>query len=110
MQAPDIKNTIDRAWGVVHSKHKKKEPSTAPPEASDPKSQERLQQIPIGQDMHRKRYWVVDGPCVFLATFSNKLFARICCYLHVLFFHFSVSFGRFQRILRSAFIIVRCMD
>lgn len=37
----------------------------APLDPSDPKSQERLQLLPIGQDMQRKRYWVADGPCTF---------------------------------------------
>jgi hypothetical protein len=73
---PDIKTTIDRAWGVVHNKHKKKEAATAPPDPSDPKSQERLQLLPLGQDNQRKRYWVADGPCSLLC--DGTLFACIC--------------------------------
>lgn len=75
----EIKNIIDRAWGVTQHKHKKKDPESAPPDASDSKSQERLRLVPLGQDSSRKRYWVVDGPCVFhfvvLAPFP------ICVYL-----------------------------
>ena len=62
----EIKGIIDRAWGVVHNKHKKTEvpPARLPPE--DPQSQENLQLLPLGQDKDRKRYWIVDGPCTFL--------------------------------------------
>ena len=59
----DVKTTIDRAWGVTQNKHKKKDASTAPPDPDDPKSQEKLQLNPLGQDSQRKRYWVADGPC-----------------------------------------------
>lgn len=76
----EIKQTIDRAWGVSQNKHKKKDASTAPPDASDPKSQERLQLIPIGQDCQRKRFWVADGPCTFIAIFA-PLGTPICVYL-----------------------------
>lgn len=72
--SPDIKATIDRAWGVVHNKHKKKDATTAPPGPDDPKSQERLQLTPIGQDSHRKRFWIADGPCTIVVF----LFACIC--------------------------------
>lgn len=67
--APDIKATIDRAWGVVHNKHKKNQQPAAPPEPSDPKSRQNLTLHPIGQDSQRKRFWVADGPCttVFLS-------------------------------------------
>ncbi|KAG5353676.1 hypothetical protein C0989_003813 [Termitomyces sp. Mn162] len=57
----DIKATIDRAWGVSQSKHKKKDATTAPPDPSDPKSQAKLQLLPIGQDSKRTRYWVGDA-------------------------------------------------
>ena len=60
----EIKNTIDLAWGVQHNKHKKKEAQDAPPDPTDSKSKQRLQLNPIGQDTQRKRYWVVDGPCI----------------------------------------------
>ena len=42
----------------------------APPPASDPQSMENLQLIPLGQDMQRKRYWVIDGPCTFFFHLS----------------------------------------
>jgi len=57
----DIKAKIDRAWGVSHNKHKKKDPATTPLQPSDPDSQESLQLLPIGQDSSRKRYWVADS-------------------------------------------------
>lgn len=57
----EIKAVIDRAWGVIHNKHKKIEASALPPPPGDPQSQERLQLIPLGQDKDRKRYWVIDG-------------------------------------------------
>ena len=59
--SPEIKAIIDRAWGVIHNKHKKTETQSIPPPPGDPHSQERLQLIPLGQDKERKRYWVVDG-------------------------------------------------
>lgn len=72
----EIKSTIDVAWGVQHNKHKKKEAQDAPPDPSDPRSKERLQLIPIGQDTQRKRYWVVDGPCTVF-SYHISVFARI---------------------------------
>ena len=57
----EIKAIIDRAWGIVHNKHKKTETPVLPPPPGDPHSQERLQLVPLGQDRERKRYWVVDG-------------------------------------------------
>ena len=59
--SPEIKAIIDRAWGVIHNKHKKTETPSVPPPPGDPHSQERLQLVPIGQDKERKRYWIVDG-------------------------------------------------
>ena len=73
----EIKNTIDLAWGVQHNKHKKREAQDLPPDPSDPKSKQKLQLNPIGQDTQRKRYWVVDGPCIFF-QYSNP---SICAYL-----------------------------
>ncbi|KAI0756829.1 hypothetical protein C8Q80DRAFT_1130715 [Daedaleopsis nitida] len=72
----EIKAIIDRAWGVVHNKHKKAESSTQPPPPGDPNSQERLQLVPLGQDRERKRYWVVDdSPRVYLSTNPWKITA-----------------------------------
>ncbi|OJA19543.1 hypothetical protein AZE42_01461 [Rhizopogon vesiculosus] len=72
----DIKNTIDRAWGVMQNKHKKKDPETAPPDANDARSQQNLQLNPIGQDAQRKRYWVVDdSPRIYVSTNPWKITA-----------------------------------
>jgi hypothetical protein len=68
----DIKTTIDRAWGVTQNKHKKKDSTTAPPDPDDPRSQEKLQLIPVGQDSLRKRYWVADGPCEFFQWIDRR--------------------------------------
>ncbi|KAF8899001.1 hypothetical protein BD779DRAFT_1607614 [Infundibulicybe gibba] len=66
---PEIKNTIDRAWGVTQNKHKKKDVASAPPDPTDVNSQERLQLVPIGQDIHRKRFWVADdSPRLYVST------------------------------------------
>ncbi|OSD03250.1 hypothetical protein PYCCODRAFT_1434665 [Trametes coccinea BRFM310] len=72
----EIKAIIDRAWGVIHNKHKKIEASALPPPPGDPQSQERLQLVPLGQDKDRKRYWVVDdSPRVYLSTNPWKITA-----------------------------------
>ncbi|KAI0324461.1 hypothetical protein GY45DRAFT_1331516 [Cubamyces sp. BRFM 1775] len=71
-----IKAIIDRAWGVVHNKHKKIEMSALPPPPGDPQSQERLQLVPLGQDKDRKRYWVIDdSPRVYMSTNPWKITA-----------------------------------
>ena len=87
--AVEIKQLIDRAWGVSQNKHKKKDASTAPPDPTDPNSQERLQLIPIGQDCQRKRFWVADGPCTFVTLSSRRKDPPICVYLRDLFFSVS---------------------
>ncbi|KAG1754863.1 uncharacterized protein EDB91DRAFT_1325875 [Suillus paluster] len=72
----DIKNTVDRAWGVMQNKHKKKDPETAPPESNDSKSQQNLQLVPLGQDAQRKRYWVADdSPRIYVSTNPWKITA-----------------------------------
>nr|BCB28858.1 hypothetical protein UP11 [Mycoleptodonoides aitchisonii] len=74
--SPEVKAIIDRAWGVIHNKHKKTEPAAVPPPPEDPHSQERLQLIPIGQDKDRKRYWVIDdSPRVYMSTNPWKITA-----------------------------------
>ncbi|KIM47759.1 hypothetical protein M413DRAFT_439429 [Hebeloma cylindrosporum] len=74
--SPEIKASIDNAWGVVHNKHKKNQPPTVPLDPSDPKSQERLQLIPIGQDSQRKRFWVADdSPRIYVSTNPWKITA-----------------------------------
>lgn len=74
----EIKLRIDRAWGVIHNKHKKMEMTSAPPPPDDPHSRENLQLIPLGQDCQRKRYWVIDGPCILLSSPVDMLFGCIC--------------------------------
>ncbi|THH13589.1 hypothetical protein EW146_g6651 [Bondarzewia mesenterica] len=75
----EIKEKIDYAWGVVHNKHKKKEHADPPPlDPSDPFSMENLQFNPIGQDIRRRRYWVVDdSPRVYTSTNPWKVTATI---------------------------------
>ncbi|KAJ6621174.1 hypothetical protein B0H10DRAFT_2163282 [Mycena sp. CBHHK59/15] len=73
---PEIRNTIDRAWGVSQNKHKKKDAANAPPEATDPQSQEKLQLVPIGQDSRRKRFWAADdSPRLYASTNPWKMTA-----------------------------------
>lgn len=71
---------IDRAWGVIHNKHKKHEMTPAPPPPEDPCSQESLLFNPIGQDLERRRFWVVDGACTSISAPSQRstLFVCIC--------------------------------
>ena len=99
-----IKAIIDRAWGVIHNKHKKAETTASPPPPSDPQSRENLQMIPLGQDKERKRYWAVDGAyaisflclrnlrylCVF--AFGAR---RSTCYRHLAapFIHYIACFA-----------------
>ena len=73
----EIKAIIDRAYGVVHNKHKKTETPSLPPPPGDPHSQERLQLIPLGQDKERKRYWIVDGAFWNVSVFIF-VFASVC--------------------------------
>lgn len=74
----EIKALIDRAWGVIHNKHKKHEITPAPPPPEDPYSMENLLLVPLGQDCQRKRYWVIDGQYILLISLSFQLFACIC--------------------------------
>ncbi|KAK7064079.1 peptidase family M3-domain-containing protein [Favolaschia claudopus] len=69
VHTPEIKATIDRAWGVSQNKHKKKDAASAPPDPTDAQSQAQLQLVPLGQDMQKKRYWVADdSPRVYVST------------------------------------------
>ncbi|KAH9937290.1 uncharacterized protein B0H18DRAFT_969961 [Fomitopsis serialis] len=71
-----IKAVIDRAWGVIHNKHKKSETTASPPPPNDPQSRENLQMIPMGQDKDRKRYWAVDvSPRLYVSTNPWKITA-----------------------------------
>ncbi|VDB86586.1 unnamed protein product [Peniophora sp. CBMAI 1063] len=79
VHSPAIKTSIDKAWGVVHNKHKKKDvPDPPRPDPSDPFSQESLSFMPLGQDADRKRYWVVDdSPRVYMSTNPWKISSAI---------------------------------
>lgn len=69
----EVRETIDRAWGVVHNKHRKRDTLSAPPDPSDPRSMERLKTAPLGLDLSRKRYWAFDGACIRPALFLYLL-------------------------------------
>ncbi|KAJ7631142.1 hypothetical protein FB45DRAFT_917623 [Roridomyces roridus] len=72
----EIKNTIDRAWGVSHTKHKKKDETSAPPPPDDPHSREQLQFIPLGQDSLKRRFWAPDdSPRLYVSTNPWKMAA-----------------------------------
>ena len=59
---------IDVAWRVARAPPKKKDPATG----SDNGPQlEDLQLLPIGQDLKRKRYWIVDGGHPFRCHFCH---------------------------------------
>jgi hypothetical protein len=68
-----IKSVIDVAWGVRAYKHKKKVEGelTGPPPPDDPNSVENLLLQPFGQDINRKRYWILDGPCTLYRTAAS---------------------------------------
>ncbi|KAJ7492443.1 hypothetical protein FB451DRAFT_1218323 [Mycena latifolia] len=73
---PEVKGTIDRAWGVSQNKHKKKDTATAPPQPTDPQSQGQLQLVPVGQDSRRKRFWAADdSPRLYVSTNPWKMTA-----------------------------------
>lgn len=54
----EIKKMIDAAWRVARAPPKKKDAATG--SDNGPQLQD-LQLLPIGQDLKRKRYWVIDG-------------------------------------------------
>ncbi|KAF8203824.1 hypothetical protein BJ912DRAFT_919838 [Pholiota molesta] len=67
--SPEIKATIDNAWGVVHNKHKK---TTAP----GPLWMQRTQKPRKSYDSQRKRYWVADdSPRIYVSTNPWKMTA-----------------------------------
>lgn len=73
---PEIKNMIDRAWGVSQNKHKKKDTATAPPGPDDPKGLDQLQLVPMGQDSRRRRFWSSDdSPRLYVSTNPWKMTA-----------------------------------
>lgn len=90
----EAKDIIDRAWGVVHNKHRKREGLTAPPDPSDPHSQQKLSSNPIGTDKDRQRYWVFDGSyAVYLAALYLWLFVpalTFSAFFHLILTAFSV--------------------
>jgi hypothetical protein len=59
--SPEIKSHIDRSWGVVHNKHKKKDEQSTHADNHNGPNREDLLLQPIGQDGSRKRYWVIDS-------------------------------------------------
>jgi hypothetical protein len=64
---------IDAAWRVARAPPKKKEAANG---SENGPPLEDLQLLPIGQDLRRKRYWVVDGEYPFCSRFrrSSALF------------------------------------
>ncbi|KAK0465606.1 uncharacterized protein EV420DRAFT_1515109 [Desarmillaria tabescens] len=74
VHSADIKAKLDRAWGVAPHKQKKKESDSSRPRAEDPFSRTRLQLLPIGQDVDRKRYWIADdSPRIYVSTNPWKM-------------------------------------
>ncbi|PBK76777.1 hypothetical protein ARMSODRAFT_948612 [Armillaria solidipes] len=74
VHSADIKAKLDRAWGVAPHKQKKKESEPSRPKAEDPFSRTRLQLLPIGQDVDRKRYWIADdSPRIYVSTNPWKM-------------------------------------
>ncbi|TFY80030.1 hypothetical protein EWM64_g3985 [Hericium alpestre] len=74
--SPAIKNLIDRAWGVVHNKHKKKEAPDPPPlDPSDPFSMESLAFNPLGQD-YSPRVYISSNPWKITSTFQSMTSTR----------------------------------
>lgn len=62
----EIKATIDRAWGVVHHKHKKERGVSAAggsATAGLERDRDFLGFQPYGYDAKRTRYWVIDSAC-----------------------------------------------
>jgi hypothetical protein len=72
-----IRDLLDRAWGVRALQHKKKEPESAPPASDDPYSQKSLLHEPLGQDISRRRYWVVDGGQITLHATLHAYYFQI---------------------------------
>lgn len=63
----EIKRMIDSAWREARAAPKKKDAANG----SDSGPQlEDLQLLPIGQDLKRKRYWVVDGEYLRLSILT----------------------------------------
>lgn len=76
----EIKGLIDRAWGVVHMKHKKTNQEIAQETQQlpddDPYSKKKLMMVPLGQDVKKTRYWAVDSsPRLYVSTNPWKVTA-----------------------------------
>jgi hypothetical protein len=78
----DIKKSIDAAWGVGRNTHRKKDPNTPAAASEDGPRLEDLQLLPIGQDLKRRRYWVVDGEFIALEHAA----ALLAMFVPVVFF------------------------
>ncbi|KAF9454103.1 hypothetical protein P691DRAFT_810816 [Macrolepiota fuliginosa MF-IS2] len=71
--AQDVKAVIDRAWGVVHHKHKKEKGAGA---ADSVPERDTLDLKPFGQDSKRGRYWIADdSPRLYISTNPWKMSA-----------------------------------
>ncbi|KAL9716492.1 hypothetical protein Ac2012v2_000940 [Leucoagaricus gongylophorus] len=70
----EVKAAIDRAWGIVHNKHKKEKGSAVPAFSSS--TREALDFPPFGMDHKRERYWVADdSPRIYTSTNPWRLTA-----------------------------------
>ncbi|KAG9001913.1 hypothetical protein FRB94_004445 [Tulasnella sp. JGI-2019a] len=67
----EIRGLLDRAYGVVRGGHRKRaddapRPALVPPDPEHTK--EKLEIEPIGQDLSKKRYWVIDdSPRIYMS-------------------------------------------
>jgi hypothetical protein len=78
----DIKKAIDTAWGVGKNTHRKKDPTATTATVDDGPRLEDLQLIPVGQDLKRRRYWVIDGMYIHtinLFTFAPSSLPVLSC-------------------------------
>ncbi|KIJ26909.1 hypothetical protein M422DRAFT_216084 [Sphaerobolus stellatus SS14] len=76
----EIKGVIDRAWGIVHMKHKKSNVEIAQEAQelpdTDPFSRKNIVTIPLGQDAKKIRYWALDdSPRLYVSTNPWKVTA-----------------------------------
>lgn len=98
-----VREIVDRAWGVKAMQHKKKEPESAPPEEDDPYSAKSLMQDPIGQDISRKRYWVLDSK--YLPTGRSQRFHHMLTFIYPEQIHpdymFQQTLGKSHKALKA---------
>ncbi|KAJ3567991.1 hypothetical protein NP233_g6002 [Leucocoprinus birnbaumii] len=74
VHSQEIKAAIDRAWGVVHNKHKKEK--GAPTPLSPDMQRKALDFLPFGMDHKRERYWIADdSPRIWTSTNPWRLTA-----------------------------------